>query len=72
MQVCFVSTYQEGKPPADATYFFTWLTEAVSDFRVGKEWLKKVCRVTRSVVGWSDHSTVVRSYPSSSMWLQSV
>jgi len=52
MQVCFVSTYQEGKPPADATYFFTWLTEAVSDFRVGKEWLKKVC----------DHSTVVRSY----------
>lgn len=35
-----VSTYEDGKPPESAKWFYKWLEEASNDFRVQKSLLR--------------------------------
>ena len=40
--VFIISTQAEGKPPTTADWFYRWLSESVSDFRVDKTYLSKL------------------------------
>eukprot|EP00959_Pyramimonas_sp_CCMP1952_P344429 7213874-Pyramimonas_sp.AAC.1 len=37
-----VPTYEQGRPPAPAVWFFQWLSEAAVDERVGSAWAKNM------------------------------
>jgi tRNA wybutosine-synthesizing protein 1 len=42
MCVFIISTQAEGRPPTDAAWFYRWLSESVSDFRVDKTYLSRL------------------------------
>lgn len=42
LSVFIISTYTAGKAPDGCSWFFSWMEEAASDFRVSKSHLEKI------------------------------
>eukprot|EP00479_Gromia_sphaerica_P012736 TRINITY_DN6837_c0_g1_i1.p2 TRINITY_DN6837_c0_g1~~TRINITY_DN6837_c0_g1_i1.p2 ORF type:complete len:68 (-),score=13.37 TRINITY_DN6837_c0_g1_i1:150-353(-) len=49
LMVFVISTYTDGQPPNNAKFFCNWLKEAVSDWRVHDNYLRKL----RYTLFWS-------------------
>ena len=62
--VFVVSTYTDGLPPENSTWFHTWLNQSAADFRVSKALLKdmrySVCAIGNSE--YKDHFCKVSTF----------